>query len=453
MDKIGPFEILETLHLGPQPLYRAKAPDGRVVAVKTIPVKGLSAEMRERFMREAETCRMLEHPNLVRVFESGEANGMLYQAMELLEGSDLGEVLAEGRKFTWEEKLSIMEQVCDGLQFAHEHKLVHRDIKPANLFLENSGRVRVVDFGMVRVVESELTQPGSAVGTLNYMAPEQIRGERCTPATDVFSTGIVFYQLASGQHPFSSKDRSLVQVVSAIVFETPPSLGGLCPDAPEGLEFILNKALEKDPAKRIQNAGDLKQAMSLCRITMRLGPKPMPSAGAETKIIASAQPAGPAPVSAPVSPMDEKTKVLKRAALTSQPSPDPSDRETVPRPPSPPRPVALTPSVAPIPSAPPDPSVPPAPNFSQGPTFSPGSGFPQGPAAPRPAAGPKPRYCPSCTTGNPPTATICRGCGNPLGGGEEPAQPKQQIQWGLYLAIGAAVLLAIALVVVLIVKK
>src|SRR6185369_13081309 len=115
------------------------------------------------------------------------------------------------------------------------------------------------------------------------MAPEQIRGERCTTATDVFSAGIVFFQLASGQHPFSRKDRSLVQVVSAIVFEAPPSLAAVCPDAPEGLEFILNKALEKDPAKRIQNAGDLKQAMSLCRITMKLGLASAAPASAETR--------------------------------------------------------------------------------------------------------------------------------------------------------------------------
>ena len=126
---------------------------------------------------------------------------------------------------------------------------MHRDIKPANLFLENSGRVRVLDFGMVRVAESELTKVGSSLGTLNYMSPEQIRGERCTPATDVFSAGIVFFQLATGRHPFSARDRSLGQVVSAIVFETPPKLSELAPDAPEGLEFILDRALEKDPAR------------------------------------------------------------------------------------------------------------------------------------------------------------------------------------------------------------
>ena len=151
---------------------------------------------------------------------------------------------------------------------------MHRDIKPANLFLENSGRVRVLDFGMVRVAESELTKVGSSLGTLNYMSPEQIRGERCTPATDVFSAGIVFFQLATGRHPFSTRDRSLGQVVSAIVFETPPKLSELAPDAPEGLEFVLHRALEKDPARRLQNAGELKQAISLCRVAAQLSPIP-----------------------------------------------------------------------------------------------------------------------------------------------------------------------------------
>src|SRR4051794_9414441 len=249
MEKIGPFQLLETIHRGSQPLFRARAKDGKEVAVKAIPVANLTPEMRERFTREAETCRTLDHPNLIRVFETGEADGMLYQAMELLEGADLGKVMSEGRQFDWEGKLSIMEQVSAGLQYAHEHHLIHRDVKPANLFLENSGRVKVLDFGTVRVAESELTKVGSSLGTLNYMSPEQIRGERVTTATDVFSAGIVFYQLASGRHPFSTRERGLAQVVSAIVFENPPKLSEICPDVPEGLEFILNRALEKDPAR------------------------------------------------------------------------------------------------------------------------------------------------------------------------------------------------------------
>src|SRR5215831_15645008 len=276
MNKIGNYQILETVHRGPQPLYKATDAAGKTVALKVIPASGLNEESRQRFIREGETCRKLEHANLVRVFEVGEADGVLFQAMELLEGADLGKVMAENRAFTWDQKLAIMEQVCDGLEYAHANRLVHRDIKPANLFLENSGRVRVLDFGMVRVAGSELTKVGSSLGTLNYMAPEQIRGEQCTAATDVFSAGIVFFQFASGRHPFSAKDRSLPQVVSAIVFEAPPKLSDLAPDVPEGLEFLLHRALEKEPSKRLQNAGELKGAIALCRMTLAMGVQERP---------------------------------------------------------------------------------------------------------------------------------------------------------------------------------
>jgi len=401
MDKIGVYQIAEELHRGPQPLYRAKAADGCVVALKATPVENLTPEMRERFLREAETCRGLDHPNVIRVFDTGEADGMLFQVMELLEGSDLGKVLASGRTFTWDEKLSIMEQVCEGLQYAHEHNLVHRDIKPANLFLENSGRVKVLDFGMVRVAQSELTRAGSALGTLNYMSPEQIRGERCTAASDVFSAGIVFFQIASGRHPFSGRDRSLPQIVSAIVFEAPPKLSELCPDAPEGLEFILNKALEKDPAKRLQNAGDLKQALALCRVTLKLGVPP-----ANVPAEASA----PAPEISTPAFDGEKTKVIRRPVPVGPAAPPPAPRSTAP---------ALTDDRKRS-------SVPPA-------LF---------------------RYCPTCTTPNPPDAPMCRQCGTPLNAqrANAPAAPKQGARWGLPVAIGVAVLLALILIVVLVTR-
>ena len=172
-----------------------------MVAIKAVSLANLTPETRERFTREAETCRTLDHPNLVRVFEMGEAGGMLYQAMELLEGADLGEAMSSGRAFSWDEKLSIMEQVCAGLQYAHDHRLVHRDIKPANLFLEKSGTVRVLDFGMVRVAESELTRAGSSLGTLNFMSPEQIRGNAARRHRTCFRRGSYFFNWrADGIH-------------------------------------------------------------------------------------------------------------------------------------------------------------------------------------------------------------------------------------------------------------
>jgi serine/threonine protein kinase len=397
MDKIGSYQILETLQRGPQPLYRVRAADGRVLALKAAPVASSTPETRERFAREAETCRSLDHPHIVRVVDAGEADGHLYQAMEMLEGADLGKVMAEARQFTWDEKLGIMEQVCDGLQYAHERRLVHRDIKPANLFLEDSGRVVVLDFGMVRVAESELTKVGSAVGTVNYMAPEQVRGERCTAASDVFSAGIVFYQLATGRHPFSSKDRSLAQVVSGIVFEAPPKLSEICRDAPDGLEFLLNRALEKDPAKRFQNAGELKQALAVCRLVEPSVAGAPASTPEKTKILG-----------APPAPIDgEKTQVFHRPAAA---------------------PVAPRP----IPAAPPSAAAHAA-------------------AAPKPSPGLRFRYCPSCTSANPPDATVCNSCGTLLATGGGAAA--KSTNWGMYIAIGVAAVLAIVLIAVLMAKR
>jgi len=418
MDKIGPYQILEAVHRGAQPLYRAKGKDGKEVAIKTVAVAGLSEESRARFLREAETCRAMDHPKIVKMFDAGEADGYLYQAMEMLVGVDLGKAMAENRQFTWEGKLSIMEQVAEGLEYAHARKLVHRDIKPANLFLENSGRVKVLDFGMVHVAESELTKVNSSLGTLNYMAPEQIRGDKCTAAADVFSAGIVFYQLATGRHPFSTRERTLPQVVSAIVFEAPPKLSEIRPDAPEGLEFILNRALEKDPARRIPNAGDLRQALGLCRMTLGMAPSapapaPIPASdpkGEKTRVV----PKLPQPMNPPAAPPDEaKTVVAKRA-----------------NPPS----VSLPPPAQPKPSSQ---IIPPR---SRPPSQS-GSGL-------------RFRYCSNCTTPNNPDATVCARCKAPLGGPRAGAAASQaRPQWPLYVAIAVAGVLAVALVLVLLMRK
>ena len=415
MTKIGPFEIIDVIHRGPQQLFRARMKDGREVALKAVPVAELNPETRERFTREAETCRVLDHPNLIRVFEMGEADGMLYQAMEMLEGADLGKVMSEGRELTWDARLDIMEQISAGLQYAHEHKLVHRDIKPANLFLENSGRVRVLDFGMVRTAESELTKAGSSLGTLNYMAPEQIRGERCTPATDVFSAGIVFFQLASGRHPFSARDRSLGQVVSAIVFEAPPKLSEVAPGAPEGLEFLLGRALEKDPARRPQSAADLKQAIALCRAAVQFAVPAPPAAPA------SAPTAAPAPAI----PDGEKTRVLERAVPVPV-RPAGGDEKT-----------QVMQRSAPAAAPPPAPK-PPAPKPQS-----------QSQSAPSPQL----RYCPACTSANPPDAAQCQKCGTPFSSSGAVPVAKRQSSVPLYAAIAVAVLLAIALAAVLLFRK
>ena len=304
MAKIGSYEILETLQGGSKPLYKAKAADGAIVALKVMPATGVAEEEKQRFQREGEVARGLDHPNLLMVREVGEADGVLYQSMDLLEGMDLRKTLSTGKPIPWEQKLEIMDQVCDGLSFAHEQGLVHRDIKPANIFIETSGRVRVFDFGMARVQASNLTRAGAAVGTLNYMAPEQLRGETCSPASDVFAAAVVFYELCSGRQPFSFGESNLAKVLSNIMFLAPAAINTLVPDAPEGLNMALTRALEKDPAKRLQSARELKSALSICKLTLGMGPSGVEAAG-EAGVAAG-----------PVDELEyQKTKVIRRTVV------------------------------------------------------------------------------------------------------------------------------------------
>ncbi len=249
-ERIGQYQILGLVSEGRGPLYRARTAEGRVLALKAIPAEGANEAARQRFSREAAISTTLDHPNLVRVWDAGEADGFFYLAMDLLEGCDLKQLLAERRELSWPQKLSVMDQICAGLEYVHSRNLVHRDIKPANVFLEDSGRVRILDFGVARVASSKLTRPGSAIGTVGYMAPEQVLGETCTPASDVFAAGIVLYELATGQHPFAGKRKDPSRIMTAILFRTPPSIKGLVPDAPDGLDVVISQALEKNALRR-----------------------------------------------------------------------------------------------------------------------------------------------------------------------------------------------------------
>ena len=388
METIGPYKILGTVQGARRPMYVAAAKDGSKLLVKTAPLAGLSSEERERFEREAAICATLDHPNLVRVIDAGQTPELLYQVMPYLEGSDLSKVFASGRRFTWEERLSIMDGVCDGLAFAHGRKLIHRDIKPANLFLESTGLVRVLDFGMVRLDSSVLTRVGATVGTLNYMAPEQVRGEPCTPASDVFSAGIVFHQFCTGAHPFAGGKKSLPEILSAILFDEPPIWD--VEGAPEGLEFVVRRALAKDVSKRWQSASELRQALSLCRFTLQNQPA----------AAAVAVPAAPPPATDP-----DKTIVMPKTASGARPNSPPS-RE--PAPPAPPTPRVVIPSK------------------------------------------PDLRFCAACTHANPKDAVICARCGVPLQAPPIPAASPTPAKRPNLLWIGiTAVALMVALIVFL----
>lgn len=395
--KIGEFELLEPLHGGTHPLFKAKDAAGNIVALKAIPLTIASPEQRERFLREAEIAKTLEHPNLVKVMASGAGETHLYQVMEMLEGSDIRKILASKTPLTWDQRLQIMEQVCDGLGYAHYRGLVHRDLKPANLFFENSGRVRILDFGMARIQDSKLTQAGVALGTLNYMAPEQIRGEKCTAASDVFSCGIIFYELITGRHPFSHGSAGIQEILTAMLFQEPAPLRQLVPDAPPGIENVIAQALDKDPAKRPQNASELRGMLRSCRL------------GA-----ASSTPTPPAPVQAPDL---GATRKIKRPDLDA---------------------LKAMQKAAPAPEAKPAPPPPP-------------------PPAPKPAP---PRtetvYCPACTQANTKGAAVCKHCGASLMATStrfatmQPKAPSSASQW---IIAGIIVIAILAVTVFLLVKN
>src|SRR5215470_849781 len=195
MKPIGKYEVIAEIGTGGMgTIYQARDQVlDRVVALKVLRTDSdLDPELKERFYREARACARLAHPNIITVYDLGEADGAVYIAMELLVGADLRKLLRENRTPALPVKLDVMAQVCDALEHAHQKQLVHRDIKPSNIFLCDDMRAKVLDFGIARLPTSNLTMAGKVLGSPNYMAPEQIRGGKCDSRSDLFSAAIVF---------------------------------------------------------------------------------------------------------------------------------------------------------------------------------------------------------------------------------------------------------------------
>src|SRR5262245_47698222 len=206
MTQIGKYELLEKIGQGAMgEVHRARDTVlGRFVAIKTMTASiGQNDDLRKRFHREAQSAARLNHPNIVTLYDFGEDQGKIFMAMELLEGSDLKEVIRQGT-LTLDQKLDLMEQICDGLAAAHAASVVHRDLKPPNIHVLPGGKVKIVDFGLARMGTSDMTKTGMVMGTPNYMSPEQVRGERVDARSDVFSLGAVFYELLSNRKAFDA---------------------------------------------------------------------------------------------------------------------------------------------------------------------------------------------------------------------------------------------------------
>jgi serine/threonine-protein kinase len=227
---------------------------GQPVALKVI-ASDLESEdeIRARFFREAVVAGQLRHRNIVSVLDSGEDEGRLYLAMELLTGATLGEFLRQPESADLELRVDFMIQVCQGLTIAHEAGVYHRDIKPGNLFVSSDHRVKILDFGVARLAGSNMTVTGYVLGTPDFMSPEQARGQDVDERSDIFSAGAVFYLMLTGRKPFAAAD--LPAVLTKVLRENPPPVH---PDeAPAQLAAVVQKALEKSPAARHQNMAEL----------------------------------------------------------------------------------------------------------------------------------------------------------------------------------------------------
>ncbi len=266
MERVGRYEIQESIGEGAMArVYRAHDPDiDRTVAIKLLKTQlREDREYRVRFLREAKGAGILSHPNIVTVFDVGDQNGHPYIAMEYVEGPTLSMLLREKRLLSVSEVVQIGIQLARALDYAHRRGIVHRDVKPGNVMLvKNTTTIKVADFGICRIEDSEATQAtqvGNVLGTPHYMSPEQVLGEKTDARSDLFSAGVVLYQLLSNTLPFDGE--TLITVAYKITKTEPTPLDKLRPDLPLSLRRVIDRALRKQPDKRFQSGAEMAEAL------------------------------------------------------------------------------------------------------------------------------------------------------------------------------------------------
>ena len=265
-DKLGPYEILALIGKGGMgEVYKAHDPRlNRDVAIKVLPTAlAHDAERLTRFKVEARAASALNHPNVVTIYEINSDNGIHFIAMEYVHGRVLSEIISKGKNISLAETTSCAIQLADALATAHRARIVHRDIKPSNIMLTDEGLIKVLDFGLAKVnvpdpgglQEIPHTQPGVGMGTVQYMSPEQASGDVVGSHSDVFSAGIVLYEMLSGQRPF--RGSSQTELLRAILHAEPPPLQSIAPDVPSEFARIVHQCLQQKPASRYADGAQL----------------------------------------------------------------------------------------------------------------------------------------------------------------------------------------------------
>ena len=255
---LGRYEVQSELGQGAMGIvYKGEDPKiNRVVAIKTMSLaqefeEDMLAEVKERFFREAQSAGRLNHPNIVAIYDAGEEQDLAYIAMEFLKGSDLARYTTPGKLLPLETVIDLIAQCADALDYAHQQNVVHRDIKPGNIMYDpDTGVVKITDFGIARITDSSKTRTGTVLGTPNYMSPEQALGDKVDGRSDLFSLGVVLYQMSTGHLPFSAE--SMATLLYKIVNEQQADPGELRSDLPSSLRKVIHNALGKQPDRRYQ---------------------------------------------------------------------------------------------------------------------------------------------------------------------------------------------------------
>jgi serine/threonine protein kinase len=266
--KLGKYELTERLGSGGMAeVYKAHHPTlDRYVTIKIL--HGFLAEGPDflaRFKREARAVASLRHPHIQQIHDFDVENDQYYMVMEFIDWGTLQtrmlDLARSGAYMPASQVLSILKQVASALDYAHQQGIIHRDIKPSNILLDSAGNAFLSDFGIARMLsETQFTATGSLIGTPTYMSPEQGKGEQLTPASDIYSLGIILYELMTGKVPFTSETTPLA-IIHKHIHEPPPNPGILRPGLPASVEQVILKALAKDPPERYQSAGELVRAL------------------------------------------------------------------------------------------------------------------------------------------------------------------------------------------------